>query len=166
MHAGLLVVSRSPALRGQVAALTGYRSLDFLGGDSAFLFACSRIGRLSGLIIDEGLGTDEVMDLLRRVRLLCPDVPTILVATEDLDPAEPDSPRFPGLTEPHNLHPSVHRSGSDTLPEVLRQCVPSEIARRVLTRRPSPAFQAAPHESGMHERGMDDEASRSGYANP
>lgn len=82
MTADALVVSRDPDLRHRVFEslhAAGWTPLDFSDANSAFLCACGRVASLGAVVIDEAVGSEEMGKLLRRLRLLVPDLPTLVL---------------------------------------------------------------------------------------
>lgn len=82
MPANVLILSRDPEVRTRLSDTVrglGWKTLDFTDGASAFLCACGRVASLEAAVIDEAIGSQEAATLVRRLRLLRPDIRTFVL---------------------------------------------------------------------------------------
>lgn len=88
MTANVLVLTRDPALGDRMARTLhrkDYQLRYFAEPSSAFLWACGRMTSLAAAVIDDAIGPDETTMIVRRLRLLRPDLPTVVVTRDALE---------------------------------------------------------------------------------
>jgi hypothetical protein len=123
MASHVLILSRDSEVRTRLSDTIrglGWETLDFADGASAFLYACGRVASLEAALIDEAIGTQESATLMRRLRLLRPDLRTLVFRrrpSEARSGGAPDSRAGSTATGVEPLEVEVRRA---------RPCRPSD----------------------------------------